>query len=257
MLLRSMTKHVKDQNWFAVALDFFIVVFGILIAFQITNWSEGRADAVREQETLIAILEDLKADRDTLKSGLEMAQVNINASNYTLTKAGFDRFDKLVLPLTNLNNIGGGEMKVPVPQAIPETQKSQLWKLITLHYYPRQNDAAWRSLVSAGNLNIIKNGDMVHDLQRYATLWSSLEGSTDTTYLPLRNQTVFTGQEFGLSPFSHIPEQDLLIYLQENPKLLGAMRTLLEYTVLHQRQIENVDKAVASLIEQIEGEIKP
>jgi len=25
MRLRSLTKHVKDQNWFAVALDFFIV----------------------------------------------------------------------------------------------------------------------------------------------------------------------------------------------------------------------------------------
>jgi hypothetical protein len=44
MLLRRVTKHVKDQNWFAVALDFFIVVVGILIAFQITNWSSARED---------------------------------------------------------------------------------------------------------------------------------------------------------------------------------------------------------------------
>lgn len=42
MLLGSISKHVKDQNWFAVALDFVIVVAGILIAFQITNWSEER-----------------------------------------------------------------------------------------------------------------------------------------------------------------------------------------------------------------------
>ena len=42
MLLRSITKHVKDQNWFAVFLDFFIVVAGMVIAFQITNWSEAR-----------------------------------------------------------------------------------------------------------------------------------------------------------------------------------------------------------------------
>ena len=48
MLLRSITKHVKDQNWFAVALDFFIVVVGILIAFQITNWSEARGEGKQE-----------------------------------------------------------------------------------------------------------------------------------------------------------------------------------------------------------------
>ena len=45
MLLRSIKKHVKDQNWFAVFLDFFIVVAGILIAFQITNWNEARSEA--------------------------------------------------------------------------------------------------------------------------------------------------------------------------------------------------------------------
>ncbi|MGS2719249.1 hypothetical protein [Paraglaciecola aestuariivivens] len=32
--------HIKNQNWFAVWIDFLIVVIGILIAFQITNWSE-------------------------------------------------------------------------------------------------------------------------------------------------------------------------------------------------------------------------
>jgi hypothetical protein len=39
MILRRLSKHIKEQNWFAVGLDFFIVVAGILLAFQITNWS--------------------------------------------------------------------------------------------------------------------------------------------------------------------------------------------------------------------------
>ncbi|MEM7327348.1 MAG: DUF6090 family protein [Pseudomonadota bacterium] len=52
MLLRRIAKHVKDQNWFAVALDFVIVVAGILIAFQITNWNEARVEAKREQVLL-------------------------------------------------------------------------------------------------------------------------------------------------------------------------------------------------------------
>lgn len=44
MILRRLTKHVNDQNWFAVALDFCIVVAGILIAFQITTWNSARDD---------------------------------------------------------------------------------------------------------------------------------------------------------------------------------------------------------------------
>ncbi len=59
MLLRRMTKHVKDQNWFAVALDFFIVVSGILIAFQITNWSQAQGEKANLVRAEIALTGDL------------------------------------------------------------------------------------------------------------------------------------------------------------------------------------------------------
>ena len=59
MILRRITKHVKDQNWTAVALDFFIVVVGILIAFQITNWSEARQDRADEAVFLADLHNDL------------------------------------------------------------------------------------------------------------------------------------------------------------------------------------------------------
>ena len=46
MILRSITKHVRDQNWFAVGLDFFIVVFGVFVGLQVQQWSTERtADA--------------------------------------------------------------------------------------------------------------------------------------------------------------------------------------------------------------------
>jgi hypothetical protein len=35
MLLRSIKKHLKDQKWFAVAIDFIIVVFGVFIGIQL------------------------------------------------------------------------------------------------------------------------------------------------------------------------------------------------------------------------------
>ena len=63
MLLRSLTKHVKDQNWFAVALDFFIVVAGILIAFQISNWNEARIEKEQGREYIVRIQEDLRANQ--------------------------------------------------------------------------------------------------------------------------------------------------------------------------------------------------
>lgn len=58
MLLRSLTKHVKDQNWFAVGLDFVIVVLGVLLAFQFSNWNEARRAKANYERALV----DLRAD---------------------------------------------------------------------------------------------------------------------------------------------------------------------------------------------------
>lgn len=50
MILRSVMKHVRDQNWLAVVLDFLIVVVGVFIGIQVANWNDGQRD--RENEAL-------------------------------------------------------------------------------------------------------------------------------------------------------------------------------------------------------------
>lgn len=50
MILRSITQHVKAQNWFAVGLDFVIVVAGVFLGIQIGNWNEARLDYVAYQQ---------------------------------------------------------------------------------------------------------------------------------------------------------------------------------------------------------------
>ena len=59
MILRRISKHVKDQNWFAVGIDFFIVLAGILIAFRITNWSQDQTERAELARTEIALQDDL------------------------------------------------------------------------------------------------------------------------------------------------------------------------------------------------------
>ncbi|HAU91022.1 MAG TPA: hypothetical protein DCW59_01545 [Alteromonas sp.] len=40
MLLRRVTLHIKQQNWFAVLVDFLIVVLGVFIGVQVANWND-------------------------------------------------------------------------------------------------------------------------------------------------------------------------------------------------------------------------
>ena len=45
MVVRRIREHVAAHNWFAVAIDLAIVVLGVLIATQVSNWNEGRLEA--------------------------------------------------------------------------------------------------------------------------------------------------------------------------------------------------------------------
>ena len=59
MILRSVVKHVSDQNWFAVGIDFLIVVVGVFIGIQVSNWNDEAGRLAKEQAYLALIHEEL------------------------------------------------------------------------------------------------------------------------------------------------------------------------------------------------------
>jgi len=61
MILRSLTKHVRDQNWFAVGIDFVIVIVGVFIGIQVANWNEARQQDALGEIYLVRLGEDLSA----------------------------------------------------------------------------------------------------------------------------------------------------------------------------------------------------
>jgi hypothetical protein len=54
--LGHITRHVKEQNSFAVELDFLIVVIGVL---QVSNWNASQADKHITQDYIYRIQLDL------------------------------------------------------------------------------------------------------------------------------------------------------------------------------------------------------
>lgn len=45
MVIRRIREHGAEHNWFAVGVDLAIVVVGVLIATQVSNWNEARLEA--------------------------------------------------------------------------------------------------------------------------------------------------------------------------------------------------------------------
>lgn len=67
MILRRITEHVRTQNWFAVGLDFGIVVIGVFVGIQVSNWNQERVGAEQQQR----YLERLEADFSSIKQRID------------------------------------------------------------------------------------------------------------------------------------------------------------------------------------------
>ena len=62
MILRRVIAHVRKQEWTAIAIDLVIVVLGVVIGIQVSNWNAARADRERAHGYLERIRDDLDAD---------------------------------------------------------------------------------------------------------------------------------------------------------------------------------------------------
>ncbi len=59
MILRRLTENIKTQNWFAVVLDFIIVVVGVFVGLQVSNWNDVKKDELSREYYLERLASDL------------------------------------------------------------------------------------------------------------------------------------------------------------------------------------------------------
>lgn len=143
MILRRITQHVKDQNWTAVSLDFFIVVVGVFMGIQLGNWNDARGDRAAER----FILERLETEFQYQETELRYL-----AERLSLFKAA-----------------AKGVTVALKKDAPPENQAQFLeWLTETPNLgRPPARSATYVQLLSSGDLDLLSNGNLRDLLVRY------------------------------------------------------------------------------------------
>jgi len=147
MILRRITEHVKAQNWFAVGLDFLIVVLGVFVATQVSNWNAARADNHRARAYLERLGNDLASD---IAIGERKQVFRSQVAAFGFAGLAF-------------SETGAAE------------GKSQ-WDLLLAYFHASQvdeyqvSDATYEELKSAGELGLIRNEPIREALGAYYPL---------------------------------------------------------------------------------------
>ena len=87
MILRRISEHVRDQNWFAVGVDFVIVVIGVFIGIQVSNWNTAREDRSNETLYLGYLAEDLQSDLRKIDNVCSVTEWRMSALAAVITAA--------------------------------------------------------------------------------------------------------------------------------------------------------------------------
>jgi len=143
MRLRSVTKNMRNQNWFAVVLDFVIVVAGVFIGIQLGNWNETRTDQIRSGQYLERIMVDLSQEISIYDDRIQFwRQVSDNG-----------------LIVLDETRVGGTALNA--------------WDLLLAYFQASQvaeffpTNATFEELKSAGELDLIQDADLRSRLAEY------------------------------------------------------------------------------------------
>lgn len=159
MLVRSLPKHLKEQNWFGIFLDFLVVVLGIFIGLQVSNWNQTRLDRQDAAYHLNFLYDELLLEITAAAAEIEQRQETMRKSfraSMLLSQEDWDVSDY-------------EQFKESVPATF------ELWG-------PRHLPVSLRQMIDGGRLDLIRSRDTQRAILKYESAYLDAIEQTETSY---------------------------------------------------------------------------
>jgi hypothetical protein len=200
MILRRIIAHFRKQEWTAIGLDFVIVVVGVFLGIQVSNWNEAAASRRAESAYLSQLQGDLQRIEGEVRDQIEFEQFQ-------------GRLAGAVFDLVQHDRTADRSRRIGVALSAL-TQRRTL----------RTESPTFVDLQSSGNLEIISNPELRADMISYFFYTRRLEAVID------KNNAYFVDE--GFVPFmrdSGLParawdDQLMGMALPERVRTTGAFR---------------------------------
>lgn len=94
MLFRKISIHLKEQNWFAVVLDLFIVILGIFLGMQASEWNEERKQRIEQYEYIQRLIDDAEQSISEIEEVIQFQQMEYDELIWATSKLHNGEFNQ-------------------------------------------------------------------------------------------------------------------------------------------------------------------
>ena len=212
MILRRVMQHVREQNWFAVGIDFVIVVVGVFIGIQVANWNEARKERAAEQRYLVELARDLEADVAELQRGRRhnLARLAMSEAILKAIDPAFKRPD-LFRPV--------GEELVLNP-----AMANYAYAGLTATHIVVGTDYTFDELIQSGRLGVLSDRELVNQLTAYYGKYKVRREQSQVAFEQVAPMLGYL-REQGLGMGDRATVDEAIRRAREDARFLGIVKT--------------------------------
>ena len=221
MILRRLAKSIRNQDWFAVLIEFVIVVAGIFAGLQANEWAKERADREQERAALERLFHEAESARDLLDGNvqrtLRLNRLRRNAVQFTDSNAPVPE-DELPLKI-GINTLAMFPAILPVSVTYDELKSSGQMQLIRSPALRQQIAVFHTELAFQNQLRrgFADGNDDYKNAYKQHVIWNYNPDSTTSDILlstfdweSLRSDESFRFEVIGLLRNQLVAEQGLI-----------------------------------------------
>lgn len=245
MILRRIAHHLRQQQWTAVLIELVILVLGVFLGFQVTDWANERADRAAEARHLEEIAEDLRADAAVFDQIRASAEKRISGIDYILGETrGVTRPSQLVTP-------NGDSFDMPAGPPVTPADRTTLLGRANLVRSTAGNRTGFEALLGAGGMQKIRDRQISRQLQVYYAQFDELAELTNVLK-QVRAAGVALGYPLGLSAFGEKDPDHLIAVVRGSAAYSAYLRTNREWAAIYLSAVDQQQQRALQLLGDID-----
>lgn len=149
MILRRLSQSLKQQNWTAIWIEFILLVSGVFLGIQVSNWNAAQADARLGRDYVRRLTLDLREDLSTVR-----------------TQSAY--YSAVLQSIRNTDALLRADDPDPLTLVVNAYRATEITGIAPVR-------ATWDQIIASGDLGLLPVGAVESGLSQYYAFDTSLD----------------------------------------------------------------------------------